>query len=410
MTVGVPSTGMKGCLAKNAGEEKLAELIEYNLASLQNILKYNDANDIRLFRISSDIIPFGSSPINTLRWQDLYRNELSEIGRCIGKAGIRVSMHPGQYTVLNSPNQEVAERAALDLAYHASFLDSLDTDAGNKIILHVGGVYGDKKSSIRRFVERFRDLDDAVKYRLIIENDDKSYHIGDVLELSAELGIPVVYDNLHNALNSCDVTKDDFFWIRQCASTWKQKDGRQKVHYSQPSRFKYAGSHSGSIGIDEFLNFFSSLGSSAPDIMLEVKDKNLSAVKCINCTAEKRDIKHLEHEWSRYKYAVLEKSPYDYEKIRELLKDKSSYPAVAFYHSIEHAYEQEAVQGSCMNAALHVWGYFKSQASQAEKKRFFDLMQKQNEGNTSFLPIKRFLLGLASKYHETYLLNSYYFI
>jgi UV DNA damage endonuclease len=409
-TIGVPSTGIKGCLLKNAGTDTLAELIAHNLSSLHHIVDYNDANDIRLFRISSDIIPFGSSPVNTLTWKELCREELSVIAERIRTSGIRVSMHPGQYTVLNSPDRQVAERAALDLVYHVSFLESLETDTTNKVILHVGGAYGDKSASMRHFAERYRDLDDSVKRRLVIENDDKSYHIGDVLELGAGLGIPVVYDNLHNKINCCDVSKDDFFWIAQCAPSWKQSDGRQKVHYSQQDPCKNAGSHSARIGIDEFLNFYSGLGSSKPDIMLEVKDKNLSAVKCINCTAQHADIRVLETEWSRYKYAVLEKAPNDYKEIRALLKDKSSYPAAAFYRAIDHAYAQEANQGNTVNAALHVWGYFKSITGAAEKKRFSDLMRSYQVKDIPILPIKRYLMRLATKYHQDYLLKSYYFV
>ena len=95
LTVGVPNTGIKGCMLKNANEEKLAELIRYNLTSLKNIIDYNDANDVLLFRISSDIIPFGSSPANTLQWRSVFKEDLSILGNSIGEAGIRVSMHPG---------------------------------------------------------------------------------------------------------------------------------------------------------------------------------------------------------------------------------------------------------------------------------------------------------------------------
>ena len=410
LTVGVPDTDIKGCLLKNAGEERLAELIRHNLTSLMNITEYNDANGIRLFRISSDIIPFGSGQISPLPWADLFREELSAVGERIKKAGIRVSMHPGQYTVLNSPEKQVAERAAEDLRYHAAFLDSLGADSAGKIILHVGGVYGDKKAAVLRFSERYRDLDESIRRRLVIENDDRSYHIGDVLELGAHLGIPVVYDSLHNRVNGCDASKSDADWIAQCAPTWGEKDGRQKVHYSQQATGKSAGSHSESIAADEFLDFFSSLGENRPDIMLEVKDKNLSAVKCINCTAQPGNISMLELEWSRYKYAVLETSPSDYQKIRELLKDKFSYPAIAFYRLIEHARAQEAAPGNAVNAALHVWGYFKNVAADEEKKRFSGLLQDYEKNGLSTGKIKRFLLGLAEKYGQEYLLHSYYFL
>ena len=288
LTVGVPNTTLRGCQLKNASEEKLTELIQHNLTSLENIISYNDVNNIRLFRISSNGIPFGSSPVNTLQWRNLFHEKLSHLGSSIREAGIRVSMHPGQYTVLNSPDKQVAKRAIEDLAYHASFFDSLAVDFTSKIILHVGGVYGDKKTAVTRFSERHKDLDGSIKRRLVIENDDKSYHIGDVLELGSSLGIPVVYDNLHNKLNCCDPAKDDYYWIAQCSSSWGPEDGTQKVHYSQQDWQKSAGSHSQSITVAEFLGFFADLGKYTPDIMLEVKDKNLSAIKCINCTTPKK--------------------------------------------------------------------------------------------------------------------------
>jgi len=410
LTVGVPNTGIKGCMLKNANEEKLAELIRHNLTSLKNIINYNDANDVRLFRISSDIIPFGSSPANTLQWRSVFKEDLSILGNSIGEAGIRVSMHPGQYTVLNSPDRQVAERAVDDLAYHSALLDNLKVDFTNKIILHVGGVYGDKKSAVTLFSDRYKDLDDSIKRRLVIENDDKSYHIGDVLELGSRLGIPVIYDNLHNKVNCCDPSKNDYYWISQCSASWKHEDGRQKVHYSQQDLHKSSGSHSESISVDEFLDFFAGLGEYKPDIMLEVKDKNLSAIKCINCTTSNKKVKALELEWSRYKYAVLEKSPNDYKKIRDLLKDKSSYPAIDFYRLIEHAYAQEVFPGNCVNAALHIWGYFKGMASVEEKERFFNLLQICQEKGSSMNTLKRFLYKLAEKYNQEYLHNSYYFI
>ncbi|NLO22277.1 MAG: UV DNA damage repair endonuclease UvsE [Syntrophomonadaceae bacterium] len=410
LTVGVPNTDMKNCLLKNADEEKLTQLIEHNLSALQHIINYNVANEILLFRISSDIIPFGSSPVNTLPWKNLFQQELQIIGESVKRAGIRVSMHPGQYTVLNSPDQGVAKRAVDDLMYHSDFLDSLGVDGTSKIILHIGGAYGDKKVAIKRFAQRYKDLDECIQRRLVIENDDKTYHIGDVLELGFSLGVPVVYDNLHNQINYCDQRKDDFYWISQCRSSWKPRDGKQKVHYSQQNPLKSAGSHSESIAIDEFLDFYLRLGESQPDIMLEVKDKNLSALKCINCTTQKRNIKVLELEWSKYKYAILEKSPKDYKNIRELLKDKSTYPAVDFYRTIDHAYGQGLFQGNIVNAALHIWGYFKNLANNEERKRFFSLLQRYQENDGAIAPVKRFLFRLAEKYKQEYLLMSYYFL
>ena len=197
LALGVKDSSMKTCMKKNASESRLKELIENNLDSLENLIDYNIKSGIKLFRISSDLIPFGSSPVNGLQWWKIYAERFSLIGNKIRENNIRVSMHPGQYTVLNSQDEEVVERAVEDLIYHCRVLEGLGTGNESKIILHIGGVYNDKKKSANRFSENCRRLPDNVRQRLVIENDDRSYNISDVLEIGKRLGIPVVFDNLN---------------------------------------------------------------------------------------------------------------------------------------------------------------------------------------------------------------------
>lgn len=282
LTIGVPNTSMKRCLMKNASEAKLLELIPHNLDSLENIIDYNIKNNIRLFRISSDLIPFGSSPINKIPWWNLYQSKFLRIGSKIKDNGIRVSMHPGQYTVINSPDEDVVKRAIDDLNYHSKVLDSLGVGIEHKIILHIGGVYNDKKSAVSRFISNFNNIAVSIKDRVALENDDKSFNICDVLEIGKVLSVPIVFDNLHNEINPCNMQKSDILIINECKKTWKERDGVQKIHYSQQNPNKKPGSHSSSILIDKFMDFCSALQRDDIDIMLEVKDKNLSAVNCIN--------------------------------------------------------------------------------------------------------------------------------
>jgi len=284
LTVGVPNTGMKSCRVQNASEERLVELISHNLNSLGNIIDYNIENNIKLFRISSDIIPFGSSPVNTLNWWELFATELTAIAKKIQENRMRISMHPGQYTVLNSPKEDVVERAIEDLNYHTQFIRSLRGTTENKIILHIGGVYGDKSQAVERFIRNYNRLNETVKQHLVIENDDRSYTIKDVLTIGKTLGVPVVFDNLHHTINPCDEQQDDLYWIRRCKETWKVDDGRQKIHYSQQDPLKQPGGHSETIGISDFMDYYQAINGEELDIMLEVKDKNLSAVKCISKT------------------------------------------------------------------------------------------------------------------------------
>ncbi len=408
LVVGVPDANFKKCTLKNASEAKLKDLITYNLNSLENIIDYNIKNDINLFRISSDLIPFGSSPINTILWQELFSYQLQRIGEKIKRSGMRVSMHPGQYTVLNSPNAEVVARAIDDLKYHTKVLDSLGVGSEHKIVLHIGGIYDDKGLATKRFVSHFKELDDTVKQRIVLENDDRLYNIADVLEIGMMLNAPVIFDNLHNEINTCNKQMSDAYWINECKKTWRENDGTQKIHYSQQDPLKKPGSHSNTIRINQFIDFYESIDRKDIDIMLEVKDKNLSAIKCINCISD-RGIRALELEWSKYKYSVLEKSPSDYLEIRKLFKDKSSYPAVYFYSIIESALQKPQQIRHSINALQHVLGYFKDVASDKEKEKFIKDLRKYQEGKTTVSSIKSSLRKMAVKYEQTYLLDSYYF-
>lgn len=407
LTLGLRYTNFRTCIIKNATDENLLSIIEHNLDSLDNIIDYNILNNIKLFRISSDIIPFGSSPVNNLKWWDIYEDKLALIGIKITDFGMRVSMHPGQYTVLNSPKKDVVSRAVKDLEYHNIFLDSLNVNKENKIILHIGGVYGDKKSASERFIENYVLLDNKIKQRLVIENDDKCYNIEDILKISKSINVPVIYDNLHNEVLPADKSKTDKYWIEKVNHTWTMGNGTQKVHYSQQDKSKRSGAHSFTIKLNEFMDFIEDLDSDI-DIMLEVKDKNLSTVKCINAT-EDNNITKLETEWSKYKYKILEISPDNYNNIRELLKEKDKYPVLEFYSLIEESLENEEIIGNSINAAQHIWGYFKDIASDSERNRFVKLLMAYQKGEGKNQSIKNHLNKLAEKYNIEYLLDSYYF-
>lgn len=278
--IGHKNYNLRSCLLKNATEDRLRELIEHNLIVLSNMIDYNIKNNIKLFRISSDLIPFGSSEHNKINWWVDYKEELKFIGQKIIDSKMRVSVHPGQYTVLNSPNHEVVRRAILDLEYHCRILDSLMTDQSSKIILHIGGVYKNKEEAMKRFIDNYQLLDDKIKTRLVIENDDRSFDIMDVLQIGQITKIPVIFDTLHYEVLPPDNQKDIMYWINEARKTWSPADGVQKIHYSEQDNSKKPGAHSSTINVSKFMDFVSGIDFDV-DIMLEVKDKNLSAIKCI---------------------------------------------------------------------------------------------------------------------------------
>ncbi len=405
LTEGIPNTKMRSCIMKNASPEKLYELIEHNLYSLKNILLFNAENDIRLFRISSDLIPFGSSPVNTLKWWADFSDQFNELSAIIEKTGIRVSMHPGQYTVLNSPHPDVAARAIQDLIYHTRLLDCLNAGQNSKIILHLGGVYGDKDSALKRFAKAYMNLSHEIKSRIAIENDDKSYNINEVLNVGLKLKIPVVYDNLHSELNPFgDFTHN--YWIDKCKSTWHIIDGAQKIHYSQQAKGKSPGSHSRTIALKEFIRFSENIYDDSIDIMLEVKDKNISAVKCLNTI--KKEMRAFNSDWQRYKYKVLELSHEQYNKIKSML-DSNNFNIIECYTEIEVAFMQTPSILSQKLAAITIWSDCFINAEKKDKENFERLFGLFSEGKVSYSSIRSFLWKMALKYNSPQLQSSFYF-
>jgi UV DNA damage endonuclease len=168
-------------------------LIGSNLDALERLITYNARNGIRMFRISSDLIPFGLSLAEELPWQNHYSKKLESIGGEIRRSGMRASMHPGQYTVLDSTDESVADRASRDLDYHAKVLDGLGLGPEHKMILHLGGVYGDKERAKEHFMFRYKLLYAEVKKRLVLENDDELFNIEDVTETASATGMPAAY-------------------------------------------------------------------------------------------------------------------------------------------------------------------------------------------------------------------------
>ena len=409
LAVGVPNTQIKGCTISNATESRIAELAGQNLEAVGKMLDYNGRMGIRLFRISSDTIPFAGNPVNTLNWAEMFAPQLAALGEKAGSLGIRLSMHPGQYTVLNSPRSDVVEAAIRDLTYHTSFMDAMGLGRENKIILHVGGGYGNHKEAMRQFANHAKYLSPEIKNRLVLENDERIFNIAEVLELAEIVRLPVVFDILHHQAIPSSPKGSLESWIAAAGNTWGPQDGALKLHYSQQDKGKKIGAHSVTISLDGFCDFIDMVGEYNPDIMLEVKDKNLSAVKCQNALAEDKKIGRLEQEWGRYKYNVLEHDPNGYNQIRQLLKEKDTYPVKDFYRIIEETLNSPASPGNARNAAEHVWGYFKNQAEAAEKARFERLSAGFGNGKNAALSMKIFLLKLQEKYRDEYLKQSLYF-
>ena len=404
----VPGTATRTCTLKNATPSLVLEIARHNLLALERTAAYCQRMGIGLFRISSDIIPFASHPSLRVAWQDVLAPELAAAGAAFAKAGVRVSMHPGQYTVLNSPRTEVVQSAVEDLRYHADFLDALGAPHSSKLVLHVGGVYGQRQEALERFATQFSHLPEHVQKRLVLENDEKCFAIHEVVTLCQRLCIPAVFDVLHHAVNPAP-EGTPHQWLLASGRTWKPEDGTQKIHYSEQRAEAKAGTHSATITAKPFMEFYHSLAGQPVDIMLEVKDKNISAVKCQHLAARHVEQKTLNAAWSRYKYAVLERSHTAYLTIRAQFAQGTVTP-LSFYEACDAALEAPITAKGAVNAAQHVWGYFKTTATPAERNRFNTLQEALAHDATVAPRMKRFLLQCVERTGQPYLQESYYFV
>ena len=265
-------------------EERLIKSVTNNLACLQQILEFNVAHDLLFFRMSSDLVPFASHSVNTYNWQDHFKETLVQIGNYIKAHNIRISMHPDQFVVINSPTHSIVQNSFQELAYQCAIMDLMELDKSAKLQIHAGGVYGDKPTAISRFISAYSLLPDNIKARLVIENDDRLYSLADCLTIHEETGIPILFDNFHHeCLNNGESMSEA---LRLAAQTWQPEDGILMMDYSSQAPGERRGKHTATIQLELFREFLEQLQGLDVDIMLEIKDKEASALPAVTLLKE----------------------------------------------------------------------------------------------------------------------------
>lgn len=264
---------------KSYSHERMADCVTNNLNCLMEMLRYNRQHDMLFFRVSSDLIPFASHPVCDYPWPEIHQKQFREIGEFIQMNHIRISMHPDQFTLINSIREDVFLRSVKELEYHARVLDLLKLDHTAKIQIHVGGVYNDRSTSLKRFINRFDMLGSSIKNRLVIENDDRLFPLKDCLHLHRETGIPVLFDVFHHRLFNHN--EEIPHALESCQSTWGKTDGILMVDYSSNQPGARPGTHAQSLDPVDFNEFILRSHTSDFDLMLEIKDKEKSVLKAI---------------------------------------------------------------------------------------------------------------------------------
>jgi UV DNA damage endonuclease len=266
------------CRLSNATPLRLRELIEQNLDSLDRVITFLERHRILLYRITSNLIPFASHPVNSIRWWEVYGPRLAALGGRLAKLRVRVSLHPGQFTVLNSPNPKVVTAALAELKYHARLLHALGAGSEAKIVLHVGGLYGgSEEAAMERFCAVASELPDEIRRRLVVENDDRLFDADEALAVARRIEVPVVFDWLHHNANPCRTPLHEV--LPAIFDTWTTRDGPPKVHLSSQSPTGPLGAHADYVVPEDALAFFAVTPPAPFDCMLEAKEKDRAVLK-----------------------------------------------------------------------------------------------------------------------------------
>jgi UV DNA damage endonuclease len=255
-----------------------SELALQNSRDLFEILKWNVANNIKLFRTSSDMFPWASEyNLEDLPDYNKISNILKGCGTYANNNGLRINSHPGPFNVLVSPNPKVVQNTIVDLELHGKVFDmmGLSQTPYNNINIHCNGVYGDKISAMDRFCANFEKLSESVRKRLTIENDDKAsmYSVSDLMYIHKKIGIPIVFDYHHHQFCTGDLSEKDAL---ELASTTWPKGVTPEVHYSESKALHEENSKLKPQAHSDYIKQLPNLYGNVVDIMVEAKAKELA--------------------------------------------------------------------------------------------------------------------------------------
>ncbi len=269
--------------------------IEY----LDRIFDYLHERRFEMYRMSSDLAPYATHPAMP-QFHGMIKecaSDLCAIGAKARELNLRLSFHPSQYIVLNSPDPELVRKSVLDVAAQAEMLDGMELGPEAVVVIHVGGAYGNRATGNARWVQTWKTLPEHARRRLVLEHDDLRFSAADALWIHAQTGVRLVFDYQHYlCFNPEQLEMRDT--LQRMLLTWP-KNVRPKIHFSTPPsdlrEFKrknrktsrnepiYAAApwtaHADFANPFEFSTFMRAAEGLEFDVMVESKAKDLALVR-----------------------------------------------------------------------------------------------------------------------------------
>ncbi|MFC5404552.1 UV DNA damage repair endonuclease UvsE [Cohnella soli] len=278
---------------REAGLRRLERIAEDNLRNTLRLLKHNRYMGVQVYRLTSKLIPLATHE-DLADWDPIpiLAASFAEVGNFVREHDMRVSFHPDHFTVLSTPREEVFRKSVKDLNHHVRMLEAMGLDERATNNIHVGGSYGDKLTSGRRFIDQYRGIDRRITARMTLENDDKTFTAAETLAIAEEVGAPMVLDIHHHTVNPGSESAIEL-WPRILrtwdSQPWNVKIGGvesplwlpPKLHVSSPKSASDPRGHADYVDIADLKRFlFEAAGSTkAIDVMIEAKQKDEALLK-----------------------------------------------------------------------------------------------------------------------------------
>jgi len=266
------------------GLDYASQLALLNVKDLFEIIKWNSENDIKMYRMSSDIFPWCSEyEISDLPDFEEIAIKLKFCGDLAKTTDQRITFHPSPYCVIASERDDVVKKSIKELRQHAEIMDLMGFEESHfyPINIHINTTKPSKEEAADRFCKAYLDLPENVKRRLVVEVDDKKsqftsydlYHF-----VHKKVGIPITFDYLHNFCNPPEEMTEKQS-LELCLSTWP--DGIAAItHYSDSKRI-YEDSSSKDLAHTDWIYGNVETYDGNHDIEFEVKQKDLALLRYI---------------------------------------------------------------------------------------------------------------------------------
>ena len=218
---------------KEVAEQRLWDIMVHNIQSYYNLIEYVGGldNELRMVRLGSDVLPVYTEPTWSYFWRkddvrEYCEKHFKPVGDLARKLDVRLSMHPGQFTVLASDNPDIVERSIEEFEYHVDCIRWMGYGQqfqDFKCNVHIAGRKG--PAGIQAVLPR---LSQEARNTITIENDEMSWGTDASLEL--EKDVALVLDIHHHWVRTGEYIQPTDDRYLRIVDSWRGV--RPVIHYS----------------------------------------------------------------------------------------------------------------------------------------------------------------------------------